>query len=84
MIAIGIYCLLLVSKLWVEFGTGGDRCWYPIHIYANLLSQKKCPALLFWYSVTGGDTVSRFAVKGKRTCWNVWEFFPEVTSTFIR
>ena len=56
-IVIDIYYLPLVSKLWVEFGTGGDRYWYPIHIYANLL--------LFCYSFTGCDTVSRFAVKGK-------------------
>ena len=82
--AICIYHLLSVSELWVEFGTGGDRCWYPIHIYANLLGQEKCRALLFWYSFTGCDTVSMFAGKGKRTYWNLWKCFPEITSTFLR
>ena len=41
-IAIGIYDLLSVSELWIEFGTGGDRCWYSINIYANLLGREKC------------------------------------------
>ena len=48
-ITISIYHLLSISELWVEFGTGGDRCWYAIHIYANLLGLEKCQALLFWY-----------------------------------
>ena len=76
LIAVVIYHLLLVSELWVEVETGGDRCWYPLHIYANLLGQKKSRALLFWYSLTGCDTLSMFAGKGKRTCWNVWKCFP--------
>ena len=75
-IAVGIYHLLSVSELWVEVGTGGDRCWYPVHIYANLLGQEKCRALLFWYSLTGCNTLSMFAGKAKRTCWNVWKCFP--------
>ena len=36
-IATGISNLLSVSELWVELGTGGDRCWYPIHVYTILL-----------------------------------------------
>ena len=75
-IAVVIYHLLLVSELWVEVETGGDRCWYPLHIYANLLGQKKSRALLFWYSLTGCDTLSMFAGKAKRTYWNVWKCFP--------
>ena len=75
LIAIGIYHLLSVSELWVEFRTGGDRCWYPIHIYANLLRQEECRALLFWYSFIGCDTVSLFAGKGKRTCCNYGNVF---------
>ena len=41
MIAIGVDHLLSASELSVEFGTGGDQCWYPIHIYMQIYGGKK-------------------------------------------
>ena len=35
-----------------------------------------------FYSITGCDTVSSFAGRGKRTAWDIWNLYPEVTETF--
>jgi len=32
-----------------------------------------------FHALTGCDTVSAFAGRGKRTAWTVWESFPELT-----
>lgn len=42
-----------------------------------------CMALPFWFAFTGCDTVSSFRGRGKKTAWNVWNSFPEVTQAFI-
>ena len=43
-----------------------------------MLGEEICRALLFWYALTGCDTVSQFLGKGQ------WLAFPEVTETFIK
>jgi hypothetical protein len=83
-IALCVFPLLALSELWIEIGTGQHRRWLPIHKYAALLGEETCSAIPFWFSVTGCDTVSMFAGRGKKTCWNVWKSNPEVTSVFAR
>ena len=53
---------LFLSELWIEFGTGKNRRWLPI-----------CKAIPFWFAMTGCDTVSMFAGRGKKTCWDAWK-----------
>ena len=64
-IAVVIYHLLLVSELWVEVETGGDRCWYPLHIYANLLGQKKAEPCCFGIHLPDATPSLCLPVKGK-------------------
>ena len=82
-IAISLFRQLGLMQLWIEFGTGKDRRWLPIHEYVNALGERICSGLLFWYSFTGCDTVSSFSGRGKLSAWDVWKTFPEVTDTFI-
>ena len=83
-IAIGLYFSLEVPNLWIDFGSGKNRRWLPIHTLAHFLGPEKCAALLFWYAFTGCDTVSSFCGVGKKTAWIVWLAFPEITDTFAR
>ena len=83
-IALCVFHSLNLSELWIEFGTGQHRRWLPIHDYATLLGEEICRALPFWYAITGCDTVSMFAGRGKKTCWIAWGIYPEVTETFVR
>ena len=73
-----------LEELRIEIGVGQHKRWLPIHIYANRLGEEICRALPFWFAVTGCDTVSMFAGRGKKTTWKVWEIFPEVTQSFVR
>ena len=82
-IALGCFYLLRPEKLWIEFGVGKHRRWLPIHTYVNILGESKCAGLLFWYAFTGCDTVSSFRGRRKKTAWNIWNSFPEVTEAFI-
>ena len=84
-VVIALYAFwdLDLEELWIEFGRGKDRGWLPVHAYAKALGDEICEAVLFWYALTGCDTVSQFLGKGKKTAWNTWGRFLEVTETFI-
>ena len=53
-----------------------------MHEMAHALGPQKCIALPFVYAFSGCDTVSCFAGHGKKTVWNVWEIFDEITPAF--
>ena len=54
---------------------------------ARLRTKKlvKRSVLLYHFGIhsVAVDTVSSFAGRGKLTCWNIWNIFPEVTNAFI-
>ena len=83
-IALNAYWDLDINELWVEFGKGKDRRWLPIHLYAEHFGRVICRAILFWYALTGCDTVSQFLGRGKLTAWKAWKAFPEATETFAK
>jgi len=60
-----------IAELWIEIGVGQYRRWLPIHTYARCLKEEICRALPFWFALTGCDTVSMFAGRGKKTAWSV-------------
>jgi hypothetical protein len=46
------------------------------------MNPEKATALRFFHAFTGCDTVSAFNGRGKKTAWDVWTAFPEVTAAF--
>ena len=66
-------------KIWLAFGTGKSLRFISAHDIATALGPEKCNALPMCHALTGCDTVSAFAGRGKRTAWAVWESFPELT-----
>ena len=83
-LAVSFFHQLNIDELWVEFGVGRNKRWLPAHEYATSLGRSVCGGLRFWFAFTGCDTVSAFCGKGKKSCWNIWKSFPEVTETFSR
>ena len=71
-------------ELWIGFGSGKYYKDIPIHLVVNELGAEKCAAITFFHAFTGCDVTSSMAGIGKKTAWNVWNSFPEVTSTMIR
>ena len=70
----------LSVKIWLAFGTGKSLRFISAHDIATALSPEKCKVLSMFHALTGCDTVSAFAGRGKRTTWTVWDSFPELTN----
>ena len=51
---------------------------------ASEIGPEKCLALPGFRAYTGCDTVSAFVGKGKKTAWQTWTTFPQVTPAFTR
>ncbi|XP_078492496.1 uncharacterized protein LOC144748319 [Ciona intestinalis] len=81
-IATGMFHELGLSELWVAFGTGKNLRYLPIHSLCNRLGRQKSKSLLMFHALTGCDQVSFFAGRGKKTAWDTWKHFEDVTPAF--
>lgn len=72
-----------VDELWLAIGTGKSFCYIAAHKLAASLGPDISKALPVFHAITGCDTVSSFAGRGKITAWAVWDIFPEVTNAFL-
>ena len=81
-IALSQFHKLEIEELWIEFGTGTNLHWLPIHEYANNLGESTCQAMPVWFAFTGCDTVSSFFGRGKKIAWNTLKSYPAVIDTF--
>ena len=77
-----VHELLGINELWLAFGSGKHFRYIAAHEIAVQLGPEKSRALPMFHALTGCDTVSSFSGKGKKTAWNAWNAFPEVTDTF--
>ena len=51
----------------------------PRHSIEKSLSREKATALPLFHALTGCNTVSFFAGRGKKTAWEAWKVFPRLT-----
>ena len=75
--------ILAISELWIEFGTGKNIRYIPIHQVASDIGLVKCQALLFFHAFSGCDT-SGSAGKGKKSFYEAWKNVPEITPLFCK
>ena len=73
---------LNISKLWVAFDAGKSFQFLPTHEIARALGPDWCVALPMFHAFTGCDTVSSFGGRGKRTAWDTWKAYKDVTPAF--
>ena len=71
-----------LETLWVEFGQGQSIRWLPIHDTVVNLGPEKASGILFFHAFPGCDVVSAFRGKRKKTAWQAWDVFPEVSPVF--
>ena len=74
---------LKIQELWIAFGTGKHLRYIPAHEIAVSLAPSKSQALPFFHAFTGCDTVSAFHTKGKKTAWETWKVYEDVTATLL-
>ena len=75
--------LIGVTELWIAFGVGKHYRLIAAHSIASAIGSEKVKALPFFHALTGCDTTSTFAGRSKKTAWDIWTVFPDVTPAFI-
>ena len=70
------------DELWVAFGTDTSFKYIAVHQLVNTIQPQMCSTLPFFHALSGCDTVSSFSDRGKKTAWDTWLRFPEVTNAF--
>ena len=81
-IAVSTFRDLGLSELWIAFGVGKHFCYIAAHEIASTLGQHKSRALLAFHAFTGCDQTSSFKHIGKKTAWDAWSVYDEVTEVF--
>ena len=81
-LAISIVARLENTEIWIAFGTGKHLRYIPAHEIVKELGSEKSKALPMFHAFTGCDTVSSFAGKGKKTAFDTWKIFDDVTTVF--
>ena len=82
-LAVAAAAKLNLQELWVAFGTGKHFRYIPFHEIALSLGPQKSQALPIFHAYTGCDTVSSFSTRSKKSAWETWKVFDEVTATFL-
>ena len=77
-LAIAVANTLPAQEIWVTYGTGKNVRTIPAHQIATSLGPK-ASVLPTFHALTGCDTVSFFGGRGKKTAWDIWNVFPELT-----
>lgn len=80
---ISYFLELQATELWVAFGVGKHFRYIPIHNIANQLGPDKAHVLPLFHALTGSDTTSFFAGKGKKSMWQTWLVYPELTDALL-
>lgn len=80
-LAVSLFHAISIDELWVAFGAGKSFRYLPVHNISTKLGQSKAKVLPLFHALTGCDTVSFFSGRGKKTAWDIWNVFPELTNT---
>ena len=67
----------------VGFGHGKHFRHYSINKICHDLGKEISISLPFFHAFTGCDTTSQFLGKGKRSAWESWKSYPDVTEVFL-
>ena len=78
-LALSVVSTLPVDEFWTTYGSGKNVQHMPAHVVTSSLGPSKASALPMFHALTGSDTVSFFRNCGKKSAWDVWNVFPELT-----
>lgn len=74
--------IIAVAAFQHIFGVGKHLRYLSVHDISCSMGQEKSQALLAFHSFTGSDQTSFFARKGKKTAWEAWNMFKQITPIF--
>ena len=65
--------------IWVAFGMGKHFSFVSINRICSVLGEAKSRALPIFHAFSGCDTTSSFNGKGKKSAWQTWKIYQELT-----
>ena len=71
-----------MADIWVAFGMGKNYRFYSINDICASLGVAQSLALPVFHAISGCDSTSAFKSKGKKSAWQAWQAYEEVTETF--
>ena len=71
------------ADIWIAFRTGKNFTYMHIIAIYHALGKDKYMSLPIFHCFTGCDTTSAFFGKDKKSTWETWNSYPEVTAAFI-
>ena len=78
-LAVSQASMLRCEKQYIAFGAGKFFRYIDTTSIAETLGAQKCKALPAFHALTGCDTTSSFAGRGKHTAWITWKMLPDIT-----
>ncbi|KAK1875017.1 Hemoglobin-binding protein C, partial [Dissostichus eleginoides] len=81
-IAVAAFNKIKPDAMWIAIGTGSSFRYIAVHEVVATMDPRSSNTLPVHHAFTGCDTVSAFAGRGKKTAWDTWKMFPEVTKSF--
>ena len=78
-LALSVVSTLPVDEFWITYGSGKNVQHMPAHVVTLSRGPSKASALPMFHALTGSDTFSFFCNRGKKSAWDVWNVFPELT-----
>lgn len=86
-ILVGIFYDLIKTQhfadIWLAFGMGKHYRFYHINALCASLEEQKSRSLPVFHSFSGCDTTSAFKGKSKKSVWEAWRAYQDVTDTFV-
>ena len=70
------------SEIWIEFDTGKSFRFLPAHEMTTVLGPDGCTTLPIFHAFTRCNTVPWFGGSGKRTAWDTWRAYDDITQAF--
>ena len=83
-LAVALFSELKLNKLWIDFGSGQNQSYFPVHAISNSLGAEKSKVLLMFHAFTRRDQTLFFASRRKINASSTWHNFDEVTETFVK
>jgi len=71
------------SEIWMLFGVGKHQRYIAVHEIANSLGPMKCRSMSIFHALTGCDVTSFFCGRGKKSAWDTWDVYPDITNMFL-
>lgn len=71
-----------LEKMWIAFGQGAKMRWIPVYEVVSAIGLEKAGGIPYFHAFTGCDVVSAFRGKAKKSAWQTWNVFDDVSETF--